>query len=748
MTIIYKKKEQFFDLYHNDCLSQLRLLASNSVDAVVSDPPAGISFCNAKWDHDKGGRDQWVTWMTRVMKEVYRVVKPGGHILIWSIPKTMHWTGWAIESAGFESKGQIYHINGCLDTDTEIVTSTGVKPYHRLEIGEPVLVYNLDSKGYSYQPILEIMEYDYEDTAYRLIGDFGEQVVTRRHRVIVEQDGRETFNFAETLQSEACIPILEDLPKLREVLRGYESFGDKKTKMLQQNLWLDDSQDGSCRCFGEETGGSKRGFLQLLCVWKRDLEAYVRSTNVYKYYKTNLQSKMQRYSAGGGLGTTWAQRECSEDSRGFSFFQRENFWGEKSSLERRDYENNSEGKLQKLFNKVCSVPSRVYNYVSERWLCYGTPSYSFASNSEITFKNGSGTSYKSQSRGQSCIKSNVVQNEYGSQEVRGWSGHKTSVVRVVPFKYTGKVWCVRVATGAFVASRKGVTFPTGNSSFPKNMDISRAIDKQFGLEREVTGVKPGHEEFAHRTTTGHLDGDGGANAFDRPWMHDPEKQKAFHLQTAPASPQAKKWEGWGTQIKTSAEPWWLAQKPISEPTIAKNVMKWGVGGINIDKSRVPLASVGEDKRLGGNGTWNTEGMGKNTYEGGYAGIEVASNQLGRFPSNVILTHTEECAEYEDGSCNCHPDCPVNQFPDSLGQRGDLLNHYKPRESPNGIFGAMSAATNHPKREETSVSAARFFYTAKASGKDRDAYVPEGMYTLKQGVPNDIILRIKELLQMV
>lgn len=397
MPIIYKKREQFFNLYNDDCLTRLRLLPDNCCDAVVSDPPAGISFCSAHWDHDRGGRDQWVRWMTLVMREVYRVLKPGGHILIWSISRTSHWTGWAIESAGFDSKGFVAHING--------------------------------------------------------------------------------------------------------------------------------------------------------------------------------------------------------------------------------------------------------------------------------------------------------------------------------------------------------------QAFPKSMDISKAIDKNFGLAREVIGVKPGHEEFAFRETTGHLDGTGGANAFDRPWMHDPEKQKAHHLKTAPASKQAKKWDGWGTQIKTSLEPWWLAQKPISESTIAKNVLRWGVGGINIDKSRVPLASVGEDKRLGGKGTWKTDNMAKNTYEGGYAGVEVASSQLGRFPSNVILTHTEECLEYEDKSYICHPECPIGQFPDSLGARGGVLNHSSTRESPNGIFGKFPSAADHPKREEDSVSAARFFYTAKASNRDRDAYVPEGMHTLKQGVSNDIIVKIKELLHI-
>lgn len=64
------------------------------------------------------------------------------------------------------------------------------------------MCYNLESKEYSYQPILEIVEYDYSDTAYRLVGDFGEQIVSRNHRVIVERGGKEVFEYAETCEHE------------------------------------------------------------------------------------------------------------------------------------------------------------------------------------------------------------------------------------------------------------------------------------------------------------------------------------------------------------------------------------------------------------------------------------------------------------------------------------------------------------------------------------------------------------------
>jgi len=65
-----------------------------------------------KWDSNKGGRDQWIEWLTTVMKECLRVIKPGGMILVWSIPRTSHWTATAIENAGFEIREKIYHLFG------------------------------------------------------------------------------------------------------------------------------------------------------------------------------------------------------------------------------------------------------------------------------------------------------------------------------------------------------------------------------------------------------------------------------------------------------------------------------------------------------------------------------------------------------------------------------------------------------------------------------------------------------------
>lgn len=100
------------DIILGDCLDKMKGLLGNSVDSVVTDPPAGISFMGRDWDSDKGGRDNWIAWLTSVFNEVIRILKPGGHMFVWALPRTSHWTALAIENAGFEVRDCVYHVFG------------------------------------------------------------------------------------------------------------------------------------------------------------------------------------------------------------------------------------------------------------------------------------------------------------------------------------------------------------------------------------------------------------------------------------------------------------------------------------------------------------------------------------------------------------------------------------------------------------------------------------------------------------
>jgi SAM-dependent methyltransferase len=99
-------------VHHGDCLDVLRTLPDCSVDSVVTDPPAGVAFMGKDWDTDKGGRDAWVAWLASVLAECRRVLKPGGHALVWALPRTSGWTHRAIEDAGLDVRDCITHLFG------------------------------------------------------------------------------------------------------------------------------------------------------------------------------------------------------------------------------------------------------------------------------------------------------------------------------------------------------------------------------------------------------------------------------------------------------------------------------------------------------------------------------------------------------------------------------------------------------------------------------------------------------------
>jgi site-specific DNA-methyltransferase (adenine-specific) len=87
-----------------DNMISLKKIPDNSIDSVVSDPPYGLSFMGKKWDYDVPSVDFW--------KEVYRVLKPGGHVLSFGGTRTYHRMVVNIEDAGFEIRDQVMWLYG------------------------------------------------------------------------------------------------------------------------------------------------------------------------------------------------------------------------------------------------------------------------------------------------------------------------------------------------------------------------------------------------------------------------------------------------------------------------------------------------------------------------------------------------------------------------------------------------------------------------------------------------------------
>ena len=115
---------------------------------------------------------------------------------------------------------------------------------------------------------------------------------------------------------------------------------------------------------------------------------------------------------------------------------------------------------------------------------------------------------------------------------------------------------------------------TFGSGFPKSHDVSKAIDREAGAEREKKKIAYSTNVLAQGI------------GVDRPWMLEAKKNGYHEVDgDTPSTESARQWQGWGSALKPAWEPILLARKPL-QGTIAQNVLAWGTGALNIDGCRV------------------------------------------------------------------------------------------------------------------------------------------------------------------
>jgi hypothetical protein len=204
-----------------------------------------------------------------------------------------------------------------------------------------------------------------------------------------------------------------------------------------------------------------------------------------------------------------------------------------------------------------------------------------------------------------------------------------------------------------------------------------AIDKAAGVEREIIGPSGRHG--------------GGIKGVGTSYELPPEK----HMLTAPATDDARHWQGWGTALKPAWEPIVLARKPISEKTVAANVLRWGTGALNIDGCRI---EAGDELK---SGTYQRvhDGSIYNGETSGLTGAFEYDGSKGRFPANIIHDGSPEVLA-------AFPDSESGGYPPAGGQRTHGSTYGKPNVRGEQVFTGSNG------------SAARYFYSAKADPQDR------------------------------
>jgi len=226
------------------------------------------------------------------------------------------------------------------------------------------------------------------------------------------------------------------------------------------------------------------------------------------------------------------------------------------------------------------------------------------------------------------------------------------------------------------------------SGFPKSLNVSKAIDKRAGAEREIL------------------------HSYNRKGRQSGILGKEVEITrdiTAPSSSEAKTWQGWGTALKPAFEPIVVGRKPFGKGvTVAENVLAWGVGGLNIDGSRigsenrVNTATGKRSQTVTAGGSFGGESGGYN-----FAPGNTESVVQGRWPANVILDEVtaglldEQSGISRDGvAVRRNGNSGAGMFPVKIAN-----------ESADVGFGGQGGAS-------------RFFYVAKASKRDRNEGLEE------------------------
>ena len=283
------------------------------------------------------------------------------------------------------------------------------------------------------------------------------------------------------------------------------------------------------------------------------------------------------------------------------------------------------------------------------------------------------------------------------------------------------------------------------SGFPKSLDVSKAIDKAAGAEREVVGTKLGRPGMSK-------DGSNQRNGFDAAFGGDASGAMPTDI-TAPATAAAAQWDGWGTALKPACEPICVARKPL-EGTVAANTLKHGTGGINVDGCRIKAADGDYDH------PGDTSPSSTGVCFGAMPNKETQRppHAQGRWPSNCLLSHAEGCVctgtkrvkgsdagmtrttaegwgmakerrnvKHADAdgletveAWQCVEGCPVRLLD---AQSGESKSTTGVRD-PNGTMGYHGGASGLPgivSGHSDTGGASRFFYTAKASKSDREHF---------------------------
>lgn len=639
-------------LYHGDCLDVLRELPDASVDAVCTDPPYALEFMGSTWDG-------WSTpaafqeWCTQWATECLRVLKPGGHMLAFGGSRTWHRLASAVEDAGFEIRDSIAWLYGCHDDQTEVLTRRGWVNGLDLAADDDVAQWSIDGTVELVRPTAR-QRYDYDGDLIAFRNADVDQLVTPNHRVYRQvSERRQIAGKRAAAWSDWQVDQAADINRWQPMrlpaagIHDGPGVGGTDYAALIGWVWAEGSFDPSGTGVRVYQSSTNAPLVD-------EIAALFDRLGAHKRYDYVREWKGRPYTA-----TTWfitgdLARRVRADLPGKSPTY-ELLWRMTSDEKRALWDAAMKGdgsKAQRAFWQKSRVDLEWAQALLASIGCRGK----------------------------------IADDPRG---VIHWTDRPTvelqarHLAAAEPVPYLGEVWCVTVPSGAFIVRRSGRVSVSGNSGFPKSLDVSKAIDKDAGHWRG----RAGEVESGNGSVSG-----GNYARTDK---------------GAPVTPAAEQWQGWGTALKPAFEPIVVGRKPLAG-TVAANVLAHGTGALNIDGCRVDV-SDGDPLRAA---TY----VGSNPGTAGHTMGDGWANQgesvpmwggKGRWPANVLLDDSQAAELDRQSGESKSP--PVGSVANTKG--GNTIGtfaHEGRAPSPNGHGDTGGASRFFPT----------FRYEAKAPASER------------------------------
>ena len=660
-------------LYENeivlgDCLDVLKQLPDNSIDSVVTDPPYGLGTREPTVEDiihylrgerlDTGGDfmgKEWDIPSVAIWKECFRILKPGGHLL---------------------------SFGGCYDEHTEVLTRKGWVKFPDVMGEEEFASLDLSSHKIEWQKAKEVVRQRHDGPMYYYRTSKIDLLVTPNHNMLVatlgpgkdfrlqraDSHGR-AIRMTKTSRgrSDVTDPGVFRLPPVQQLIsHGHEKTLEEKVIPLEAwlpffGLWL---AEGSASITKADGG---HGYKAAIChfdlenlreIQRRladwfDVKIYPEQGKLHIHSKQLVVYLRQFGKAWEKFLPDWVKQLSAQHLKVlWDWYMRGDGWAHQ-----RGY--TSSPRLRDDWQEVA-----LYMGISADWSVTRPGKFSWIEGRLVQAR-----------RPHYVLRFNHTQSQpeiYDRRDKRhpvrtvvpaeDWNNQMVYCVEL-PKHHTlyvrrnGKaVWCGNTRTWDLISiglraagfenrdtiaeDHPGLQWKHGQG-FPKSLNIGKSIDKLKGAEREIVG----HREGGFGNKPGN---EGGGEDETALWLNKAPTTKEVRENassvvpiTAPVTPEASEWEGWGTALKPSWEPILVFRKPV-EGTITENVLQHGTGGINIEGTRVKHASpedfekhkamVDRLKEQGGSlgDSW------KNSSDlSGANDVKTA----GRWPPNALMVHS-------------------------------------------------------------------------------------------------------------